>query len=128
MTEVVAALIWRGDRFLICRRPPNKARGGLWEFVGGKVEKGETPEDALVRECREELDIILTVDGLFMDVTHVYPDITVHLSLYNARIASGTPKLLEHTDLKWITPEEIPQYEFCPADRDILKRLSGTVS
>ncbi|MBQ4450875.1 MAG: (deoxy)nucleoside triphosphate pyrophosphohydrolase [Clostridia bacterium] len=125
MTEVVAALIWQDDRFLIGRRPIRKARGGLWEFVGGKVEKGETPEQALARECREELDIELDVGSLFMDVVHEYPDITVHLSLYSARIVSGTPKLMEHEALAWITPGEIAMYEFCPADQDILKKLSA---
>ena len=123
MTEVVAALIWDGDRFMICQRPAHKARALLWEFVGGKVEPGETKEQALIRECREELDITLDVGSVFMDVTHEYPDITVHLTLYNASIAAGTPKLLEHNDLKWITPAEIPQYAFCPADEVILKRL-----
>ena len=80
MTEVVAALIWDGDRFLICQRPAHKARGLLWEFVGGKVEPGETKEDALIRECREELDITLSVGDVFMEVTHEYPDLTVHLT------------------------------------------------
>ena len=123
MTEVVAALIWDGGRFLICQRPPHKARGLLWEFVGGKVEPGETKSQALARECREELDIELTVGEPFMEVTHAYPDITVHLTLFNARIAAGEPKLLEHVALAWIAPEQIPQYDFCPADAAILARL-----
>ena len=123
MTEVVAALIWDGDRFMICQRPAHKARALLWEFVGGKVEPGETKEQALIRECREELDITLDVGSVFMDVTHEYPDITVHLTLFNAAIAAGTPKLLEHNDLQWITPAEIPQYAFCPADEEILKMI-----
>lgn len=123
MTEVVAALIWDGDRFMICQRPAHKARALLWEFVGGKVEPGETKEQALIRECREELDITLDVGSVFMDVTHEYPDITVHLTLFNAAIAAGTPKLLEHNDLKWITPAEIPRYAFCPADEAILKAI-----
>ena len=123
MVEVVAALIWDGDRFLICRRPAHKARGLLWEFVGGKVEPGETKEQALVRECREELDIELAVGEPFMEVTHAYPDITVHLTLLHTAVAAGEPKLLEHVALAWITPEEIPQYDFCPADTAILERL-----
>ena len=123
MVEVVAALIWNSDRFLICQRPAHKARGLLWEFVGGKVEPGETPEDALIRECREELGVTLAVRGPFMDVVHEYPDLTVHLSLYHAAIAEGTPTLLEHNDLRWITPAEIPDYAFCPADEEILARL-----
>lgn len=123
MVEVVAALIWRDARFLICQRPSHKTRGLLWEFAGGKVEPGETPEEALVRECREELDISLCVGPLFMDVVHPYPDMTVHLSLYNAVIASGEPSLLEHNDLKWITPSETDNFDFCPADIDILKKI-----
>ena len=118
-TEVVAALIRRGDRFLICQRPENKARALLWEYVGGKVEPGETKEEALIRECREELGVTLTVGKPFMDVMHVYPDISIHLTLFQAEITDGEPRLLEHRDLKWIRPEEIPEYEFCPADKDI---------
>ena len=125
MTEVAAALIWRGDRFLICQRPKEKARGLLWEFVGGKVEPGETKAEALVRECREELGIELAVGTVFMDVVHPYPDITVHLTLFNASIAEGEPELLEHNAMAWIRPEEIPEYDFCPADEAILKKLMG---
>ena len=125
MTEVVAALIWDKDKFMICQRPANKARGLLWEFVGGKVESGETKQQALIRECREELAIILDVGYEFMDVVHEYPDLTVHLTLFNATIANGTPQKLEHNDIRWITVEEIPQYEFCPADTVILKRLQN---
>ncbi len=123
MTDVAAALIWDGERFLICQRPAHKARGLLWEFVGGKVEPGETKEQALVRECREELDIQVDVGDVFMELTHEYPDITVRLTLFNASIAAGTPKLLEHVRLAWIRPAEIPQYDFCPADEKILKKL-----
>ena len=123
ITEVVAALIWDGDRFLACQRPAHKVRGLLWEFVGGKVESGESKEAALIRECREELDITLSVGDVFMEVNHVYPDITVHLVLFNAVIASGIPKMLEHNDIKWIHPSQIPEYDFCPADEEILKKL-----
>lgn len=121
--EVVAALIWSGERFLICQRPQNKARALLWEFVGGKVEIGETKEEALVRECKEELDVILSVKDLFMEVTHEYPDVTVHLSLFNATILESEPKMLEHNDIKWITPKEIPNFNFCPADEEILEKI-----
>lgn len=123
MTDVVAALIWEGDRFLACQRPAHKARGLLWEFVGGKVEPGETPREALIRECREELDVTVEPQDVFLTVIHEYPDLTVRLILYNAVIAEGTPKLLEHNDLRWITPAEIPQFDFCPADADILKHI-----
>lgn len=123
IVEVVAALIWDDNKFMICQRPEHKARGLLWEFVGGKVEPGETKEDALVRECHEELAVTLSVADVFMDVIHEYPDITVHLTLFNATIAEGTPQKLEHNDIRWITPVEIPQYRFCPADKEILKRI-----
>ncbi len=124
MVEVVAALIWEQERFLICQRPAHKARGLLWEFVGGKVEAGETKEQALIRECQEELAVRLSVGEVFMDVIHEYPDITVHLTLFHASIAEGVPQKLEHNDIRWITPREIPAYSFCPADEEILKRIT----
>lgn len=123
MVEVVAALIWDKDKFMICQRPVHKARGLLWEFVGGKVEPGETKEQALIRECQEELAITLSVGDIFIDVMHEYPDITVHLILFNATIVEGVPQKLEHNDIKWITPGEIPAYEFCPADKEILDKI-----
>ena len=123
MTEVVAALIWDKNRFLACQRPAHKARGLLWEFVGGKVEPGETKEQALIRECQEELAVTVAVQDVFMEVDHVYPDLTVHLTLFNASIAEGIPQKIEHNDLRWITVEEIDQYPFCPADEEILRRL-----
>lgn len=123
MLDVVAALIWNEDKFLICQRPATKARALMWEFVGGKVEKGETKEEALIRECQEELDITLNVGDIFMEVIHEYPDITIRLTLFNATIKLGVPQKLEHNDIKWITPSEIPNYQFCPADEEILSRL-----
>ena len=123
MVEVVAALIWDNDKFMICQRPAHKARALLWEFVGGKVEPGETKEQALIRECQEELDVTLSVGDVFMDVVHEYPDITVHLTLFNAAIAEGVPQKLEHNDIKWIKVSEIANYDFCPADTEILKKL-----
>ena len=123
MTDVVAALIWEGERFLACQRPAHKARGLLWEFVGGKVEPGESLEDALIRECREELDITVAPRDVFMEVIHEYPDLTVRLTLFNAAIAQGTPKALEHHDIRWITVQEIDGLAFCPADEEILKKL-----
>ena len=120
MVEVVAALVWDKDRFMICQRPAHKARALLWEFVGGKVEPGETKEQALIRECQEELAITLNVNDVFMDVVHEYPDINIHLTLFNVTIADGVPQLIEHNDIKWILPAEIPNYDFCPADEEIL--------
>ena len=123
MVEVVAALIWQGDKFMICQRPAHKARGLLWEFVGGKVEIGETKEQALIRECKEELNVLLSVGDVFMDVIHEYPDLTVHLTLFNATIAEGKPQKLEHNDIQWIPPSEISNYEFSSADVEILEKM-----
>ncbi len=125
MVEVVAALIWNDDRFLICQRPANKARPLLWEYVGGKVEPGEKKEEALIRECKEELDITVSVGSVYFEVVHEYPDIT---TLFNAKISDGEIKLLEHNDCRWITPAEIPTYDFCPADKSInetIMRMPG---
>ena len=128
MTEVVAALIWEQNRFLICQRPAHKARGLLWEFVGGKVEPGETMVQALFRECREELDITVSVGEIFTQVIHEYPDIKIRLTLFHCAIAAGNPTLLEHHALAWITPEQIPAYCFCPADKDILALIQQNFS
>ena len=123
MIEVVVALIWDNDKFMICQRPAHKARGLLWEFVGGKVEPGETKEQALIRECKEELAVTLSVGDVFMSVVHKYPDLTVRLTIFNAFIVQGKPKKLEHNDIQWITPREISSYEFCPADEEILRKI-----
>lgn len=125
IVEVVAALIWRDGKFLICQRPAHKARALLWEFVGGKVETGESKEEALIRECREELNIVVSVGEVFSEVTHEYSDITVHLTLFNSTIAEGEPQKLEHADIKWITPSHIPEYGFCPADKVFLDAIKA---
>ena len=127
MTHVVGALIWQGDRFMICQRPPHKKRGLLWEFVGGKVESGETEQQALVRECIEELGVTVKVGELFIEVDHQYPDIHILLSIYHAEIAEGMPVLKEHVDLKWIPISEIDRYTFCPADGPVLDALKKSI-
>ena len=120
---VVAALIWQEQKFLVCRRPENKARALLWEFVGGKVEFGETKQQALARECMEELAISVTVGEQYYHVIHDYDDVTVDLTLFHATIAQGTPQKLEHADVRFITPQQIDELEFCPADKPILQRI-----
>ncbi len=123
MVQVAAALIWQGDKFMICQRPVTKTRALEWEFVGGKAEKGETLEDALIRECHEEIGVTVKVGEIFTELDHVYPDITIHLTLFNCEIAEGTVQKLEHNDIRFITPDEIPQYNFCPADKEILEKI-----
>ena len=119
--EVVAALIERGDTFLACQRPGHKARGLLWEFLGGKVEKGETREEAIVRECREEIGVTIAVHGIVAEVTHAYEELTVHLTLLRASIAEGTPQALEHADIRFMTIVEAEGYPFCEADKELLR-------
>lgn len=128
MKEVVAALIYRENRFMICQRPQDKAQALLWEFAGGKVEPGETKQQALKREFQEELGVELNVGEIYMEVTHPYEEGSIHLTVFLAEIAKGEPKLLEHHDLRWITPDEIEQYAFCPADMPVLERLKQEYS
>ena len=121
--DVVAALIWEKDKFLICQRPANKTRGLLWEFVGGKVEPGETLRQALMRECAEELAINVEVGEPFMQVVHQYPDMLIRLTLFHCTIPTGYPQALEHNALEWIHPSQTDRYAFCPADTDILTEI-----
>ncbi len=125
--EVVGGIIRRrGDaegRVLVCKRPIDKARGGLWEFAGGKLEAGETREAALVRECREELGILVSPDRLYMELEHEYQDLVVHLSLFDAWLSDGAPQLLEHEELRWVTPFAFSELAFCPADVGVLSSL-----
>lgn len=121
--NIVAAFIYEQGKFLICQRPANKARALLWEFVGGKVEQGETNEQALKRECFEELAVTVEVNGLFYQNTHEYEDIIVNLFIYHAKIVSGTIQKLEHNDIRWITAKETDNYTFCPADVEVLELI-----
>ncbi len=121
--DVVTALIHDGDKILICQRPPHKGNPLKWEFVGGKREQGETLHETLIRECREELDVGVEVGEKIIDVVHEYPDMTAHITLFRAKIVEGTPKTLEHVDMKWIKPQEIDNYDFCIADREILEKV-----
>lgn len=123
MLEVVAALIFDENRFLICRRPEGKARAGLWEFPGGKVEAGETRAQALARECAEELSVTVSVEKEAMDTVYAYPDVTVHLTLLSARITHGRPRPLEGQTICWIAPGELADYSFCPADARFIEKL-----
>ena len=127
MIDVVAGIIRRekdaDGKILVCKRPMGKARGGLWEFAGGKPEAGETREAALVRECREELGIDVEVGRLYAEIEHEYQDLTVHLSFFEAWICKGEPQRLEHEEIRWVTPLEFSDLSFCPADVSILSAL-----
>lgn len=123
MPEVVAAIIERDGRILACQRPPEKARGLLWEFPGGKVEPGESREEAIIRECREELGITLVPEAIFTEVTHHYPDLTVHLTFFLCSLPEGEPIPLEHHAILWAAPRELADLPFCPADRGVADML-----
>ena len=125
MLEVVAALIKDGEKFMLCRRPAHKARALQWEFPGGKIEKGETAQEALIRECCEEMDIGIACEEEYMDLIHEYPDLTVHLHLIPCRIIAGEPRKIEHSDIRWVTLEEAFSYDLCPADRKFVERMKA---
>ena len=122
--EVVGGIIRRGDKYLLGRRPVGKSLGGHWEFIGGKIELGETPEQALARECREEIALEIINETVRTSVTHAYPDRTIHLTLIDCEPAPGTePTALEHEALGWYTPAEMHSLDFCPADAELLPVL-----
>lgn len=123
MLEVVAAFIRDGEKFLICQRPAGKNCALGWEFPGGKIEAGETKAQALIRECREELNVELAVTAELADVVHDYPGFSIHLTLLESRIISGELTALEHNDVRWISFDGIPGYEFCPADAKLIEKL-----
>ena len=127
IVEVVGAIIKDGDRYLVGQRAANKAQGGLWEFMGGKIEPGETPERALARECREELDLEIENERIIDSVVHEYPEKTIRLTLIECTPKSGSvPRPIEHQDIRWVTREEMDGLPFAPADRDLIQKGFAT--
>lgn len=121
--EVVGAIIKDGDRYLVGQRAANKSQGGLWEFMGGKIEPGETPEQALARECREELDLEIENERIIDSVIHEYPEKTIRLTLIECTPKVGSlPRPNEHQDIRWVTREEMDSMPFAPADRDLIRK------
>ena len=126
IVEVVGAIIKDGDRYLVGQRAANKAQGGLWEFMGGKIEPGETPEQALARECREELALEIEDEHIIDSVVHEYPEKTIRLTLISCSPKSGSiPKALEHQQIRWVTRVEMDVLDFAPADRELIGRMIG---
>ncbi len=122
--EVVGGIIGRDGKYLLGRRPPGKSQGGHWEFIGGKIEPGETPEQALARECREEIALEIVNEKVRTSVTHAYPDRTIHLTLIDCEPAPGAePTALAHEALGWYTPAGMHALDFCPADAELLPVL-----
>ena len=124
MIEVVGAVIKDGERYLVGQRAANKAQGGLWEFIGGKIEPGETPEQALARECHEELDLEIENEHIIDSVVHEYPEKTIRLTLIACSPREGSvPAALEHQQIRWVTRAEMDCLPFCPADADLIKMI-----
>lgn len=123
--EVVAALICDQDgRYLVGQRAAHKSQGGLWEFMGGKIEPGETPEQALARECREELALEIENERIVDSVIHAYPDKTIRLTLIACSPKPGSvPKALEHQRIRWISRDEMESLSFSPADIELIRNL-----
>ena len=119
--EVVGGIIRRGDKYLLGKRPLGKSLGGHWEFIGGKIEPGDPPCEALARECREEIALEIVNARVRTAVTHAYPDRTIHLTLIDCEPAHGAePTALEHDALGWYTPAEMRSLDFCHADTELL--------
>jgi len=123
--DVAAGLIFRDGKLLITQRHADAHLGGLWEFPGGKREPGETFEQCLARELREELGVEAYVGELFETVTHAYPENTVHLRFFRCRITGGEPKPIGCPAIKWVTKTELVQNVFPAADARLLARLGN---
>lgn len=126
MTHVSAVILRDGaGRILICRRGPGGSCAFLWEFPGGKVETGEDPAVCAVRECREELGVEVVLTVLFGTAHYDYPERSIDFTFYDGVIAQGVPEQRVHTELRWVRPEELGDYSFCPADVEIVRRLAA---
>jgi 8-oxo-dGTP diphosphatase len=124
--EVAAGLVFRNGKLLITQRHKDSHLGGLWEFPGGKREANETFEECLARELREELGIEVEVGEVLESITHSYPEKTVALKFFRCRWKRNEPKPIDCLDLKWVTAEELRNYEFPAADARLLKMLQSS--
>ncbi len=123
--EVSAALIFRGGKLLITQRHARAHLGGLWEFPGGKREPGETFEQCLIREIREELGVEISVADLFEEIAHDYPEKSVHLKFFIGKLFSGEPQPLDCAAVNWVSRAELTDFEFPAADAQLLARLGS---
>jgi len=122
--EVVGAIIQKDDRYLVGQRAANKSQGGKWEFIGGKIETGESPVQALARECREELDLKIENERIIDSVIHAYPDKTIRLTLIACTPKPDSePIALEHQQIRWVTRAEMDLLDFAGADRDLIQKI-----
>jgi 8-oxo-dGTP diphosphatase len=123
--QVCCGIIMRGDRVLIARRKKGKARGGLWEFPGGKVEEGECPEACLERELFEELGVRTEILSLFGENSHSYEDLSLRLIAYNVRILAGEPRARDHEELRFVPLGDLFRFSFSDADLAFAAALAG---
>jgi len=124
MTQVAAAIIQKDDKFLICQRGTGGNCAFLWEFPGGKLEPHESLKECLIRECKEELEIDISVKGIFAETTYKYPEREIAFTFFDTAIIGGKLKMNVHNDIQWVLPRELKNYEFCPADVEIVEKLS----
>ena len=125
MKLVAAAIIQKNGRILIARRGADEPLAGKWEFPGGKIEPGESPEECLVRELKEELDLTVVVGGFFAENTYIYSTGTFRLLTYFAESDSYNMRLRAHDDIAWVEPSRLSEYDFFPADRPIIEKLAA---
>jgi 8-oxo-dGTP diphosphatase len=124
MIDVVAAILQNNNKeILIAKRKQGKSQGGLWEFPGGKVEKGERPEESLMRELIEEMSIEIEVDKYFAENIHHYESISIRLIAFKGRITKGKIELKDHDEYAWVSIEKLINFQFAPADIPIVKKL-----
>ena len=124
MKRIAAAILRKEGRILICQRGPGGNCAYLWEFPGGKIELGETGEDCVVRECWEELGVEIRLQGLREKTVYEYPDGLYSFWFYEGAIVRGEPEKKVHLEIRWVFPEELALFSFCPADRPMVERLS----
>jgi 8-oxo-dGTP diphosphatase len=123
MIDVTAAIWIENGRVLIARRRRGASQAGLWEFPGGKLRPGETPEQCLAREIEEELGVRVEVEGFFGESVHAYAHDTIRLLAYRVRATGGTPVANDHAELQWANPRDLERFPFCPADLPFVRRL-----
>ncbi|HJV45205.1 MAG TPA: (deoxy)nucleoside triphosphate pyrophosphohydrolase [Bacillota bacterium] len=122
--DVVGAVIYDENKRILCAlRGPNRSMEGFWEFPGGKIEPGENPKQALIREIKEELDCLIQVEDQIADVIHPYPEIEVHLTTYKSRLVEGSPKALEHKELRWVPIDQLWELNWAPADISTVRNI-----
>lgn len=122
--HVAAAIIYQSNKVLICQRAEGGSCPLLWEFPGGKLEPDETIEDCVARECKEELDIEIRPLTIYQQMSYQYPEREIYFTFFVAEIVSGEIKKNVHREIRWVAPSELEQYEFCPADVEIARKLA----